>query len=124
MSENIEELHQRVMKSCILNIQKDKPLILKGGTALMLGYGLDRFSEDLDFDIAQSFKGENSIKLDSVLKNSMPADIELTSLNVKKNINAVTRYMLNYKDKQSGLTGTLKIEVSYGTPVLENNIHT
>ncbi len=29
---------------------QDTPLILKGGTALLLVHGLDRFSEDLDFD--------------------------------------------------------------------------
>jgi len=34
----------------ILKNLKDKPLVLKGGTALMLYYNLDRFSEDIDFD--------------------------------------------------------------------------
>jgi predicted nucleotidyltransferase component of viral defense system len=26
------------------------PMVLKGGTALLFGYGLPRYSEDLDFD--------------------------------------------------------------------------
>ncbi len=31
-------------------------MVLKGGTALLLCYGLDRFSEDLDFDAPKKFK--------------------------------------------------------------------
>jgi predicted nucleotidyltransferase component of viral defense system len=41
--------HEQLMKSILKGID-DTPLVLKGGTALLLAYGLDRFSEDLDFD--------------------------------------------------------------------------
>ncbi|MDR2080760.1 MAG: nucleotidyl transferase AbiEii/AbiGii toxin family protein [Campylobacteraceae bacterium] len=92
------------MKACILGIQK----ILKGGTALMFGYGLDRFSEDLDFDIAHYFVGKNTIKLDGVLKKSIPSGVELISLNLKKDTKAVTCYILNYRERQTGLTGCIK----------------
>jgi len=34
----------------VLENLSEKPLVLKGGTALMLFYGLDRLSEDLDFN--------------------------------------------------------------------------
>ncbi|MCI1211242.1 nucleotidyl transferase AbiEii/AbiGii toxin family protein [Bifidobacterium tibiigranuli] len=33
-----------------INAEPDNPFILKGGTALMACYGLDRFSEDIDLD--------------------------------------------------------------------------
>ena len=33
-----------------VNAQSDNPFVLKGGTALSLCYGLDRFSEGIDFD--------------------------------------------------------------------------
>ena len=62
-----QKLHCKVMESCLRHIQAEKPLILKGGTALMFGYGLNRFSEDLDFDIARSFSGSGTIKLDNLL---------------------------------------------------------
>jgi len=39
----------------------DTPMVLKGGTALLLVYGSDRFSEDLDFDSTQAIKLERRI---------------------------------------------------------------
>ncbi len=41
---------------------ENKPMVLKGGTALKLCYGLDRFSEDLDFDSAISLNLEHFIE--------------------------------------------------------------
>lgn len=44
---------QEIRKQVMLAILKDiagLKLVLKGGSALYLGYGLNRFSEDLDFD--------------------------------------------------------------------------
>jgi len=40
----------------------DTPLILKGGTALLFAYGLNRFSEDLDFDSNKHLRLENRIE--------------------------------------------------------------
>lgn len=45
----LEKAHAKFMKA-IVQSMADTPYVLKGGTALMLGYALDRFSEDLDFD--------------------------------------------------------------------------
>ena len=44
-------VHEKVIRSFIrsLNDSSDR-YILKGGTALMLCYGLNRFSEDIDLD--------------------------------------------------------------------------
>ena len=92
-----ERLHCQVMQACLNAIQKDKPLILKGGTALMLGYGLERFSEDLDFDIADTYTGKGTIKLDSVLKNALPYGVELQELVLRKDTPSVTRYILRYQ---------------------------
>ncbi len=41
--------HEKLMRAIVKNLA-DTPMVLKGGTALYLGYGLNRFSEDLDFD--------------------------------------------------------------------------
>ncbi len=50
------ELHVLFMKEILLTINsKNYPTYLKGGTALLLCYGLDRFSEDIDLDSEKSF---------------------------------------------------------------------
>lgn len=41
--------HKLTEQAFLNSIGTDSGLILKGGTALMLCYGLDRFSEDLEF---------------------------------------------------------------------------
>ena len=110
-----ERLHYQVMQCCLNAIQKEKPLVLKGGTALMLGYGLQRFSEDLDFDIADTYTGKGTIKLDSVLKNALPYGVSLQELALRKDTPSVTRYILHYQHQN--INDSLKIEVSYRTPV-------
>ncbi len=52
-----EKWHIEVMSS-IVKAVSDTTLILKGGTALLLIYGLDRFSEDLDFDSQKKIRLE------------------------------------------------------------------
>jgi predicted nucleotidyltransferase component of viral defense system len=41
--------HVEIMRK-IARSFNESPMVLKGGTALLLAYGLDRYSEDLDFD--------------------------------------------------------------------------
>ncbi|WP_245395003.1 nucleotidyl transferase AbiEii/AbiGii toxin family protein, partial [methanotrophic endosymbiont of Bathymodiolus puteoserpentis (Logatchev)] len=48
----------------------DTPTVLKGGTALLLAYDLDRFSEDLDFDSTKAFNLEKRIN-DSAKKSNV-----------------------------------------------------
>ncbi len=36
--------HEKLMRTIVKNLA-DTPMVLKGGTALYLGYGLNRFSE-------------------------------------------------------------------------------
>ena len=52
----------KILMTCILKQLSDTPLVLKGGTALYLGYGLTRFSEDLDFDSSKRLNLLNKIK--------------------------------------------------------------
>ncbi|TVP60585.1 MAG: nucleotidyl transferase AbiEii/AbiGii toxin family protein [Halomonadaceae bacterium] len=47
---------------CEVIHEEGKPLVLKGGTALLLGYQLERFSEDLDFDLTIVLKGHLNIE--------------------------------------------------------------
>lgn len=47
---NLEDKKLLELMQELLDALSEKNLILKGGTALILFYGLDRFSKDLDFD--------------------------------------------------------------------------
>lgn len=48
-----DKYHEKLMLNILKNLS-DTPLVLKGRTALYLGYGLNRFSEDLDFDSSKN----------------------------------------------------------------------
>ena len=58
-----QALHERIMREIALEMQ-DTPLVLKGGTALALLYGLDRHSLDLDFDcgLAKRIRIKNRVR--------------------------------------------------------------
>lgn len=66
---NEEKDHVSLMKMVTQKIQETKPFVLKGGTALMIAYGPDRFSEDLDLDVYSDLKGSRRANLSSLLKN-------------------------------------------------------
>ena len=54
-----KEMHGDVIDRFLLYLNsKTDQFILKGGTALLECYGLDRFSEDIDFDGKESNIGE------------------------------------------------------------------
>lgn len=58
-----QKIHRQVMQAiCEIIQEDDKPLVLKGGTALLLGYDLKRFSEDLDFDLTKALKSHINIE--------------------------------------------------------------
>jgi predicted nucleotidyltransferase component of viral defense system len=98
-----EQIHCDLMRSIARSLS-DTPLILKGGTALLLAYGLDRFSEDLDFDSNKHLRLENRIE-----KASGPL-VKIESVDVPKNTETVQRYRVKYSTK--AMSGVLKIEVS------------
>lgn len=109
------EKHKQLMVSILKNLF-DTPLVLKGGTALYLCYGLNRFSEDLDFDSSKKLNLLNRIR------NSATAAISIDSINIKKNTDTVSRYLIHYSDKRTGDTNNLKLEISYRTPTPEQQI--
>lgn len=84
----------------ILNKVGDN-FVLKGGTALLLYYGLDRFSEDVDLD---AFSDNMNI-CNKIKENNW-------EINVKKNTNTVYRIMLDYGAKNDNGSYPLKIEIS------------
>ncbi len=98
---NSNEQHGQVIAAFLEYLNANTgSFILKGGTALLMCYGLDRFSEDIDLDgmerniqdYVHTFCGERGY-----------------TYRVAKDTDTVKRYMVNY-----GAPGRpLKIEVSY-----------
>ena len=80
--------------------------VLKGGTALLLAYGLPRFSTDLDFDGRRT-----SVDLSTSLRaGAEAAGMPMHNLRTAKNTWAVRRHIVHYRDDAMK---PLKVEVSY-----------
>ena len=101
---NIEKDHYSFMTNIVKSLS-DTPYVLKGGTALMLGYDLDRFSEDLDFDSTKK------LNLETKIHESLPNGFKITQITKPKDTDTVQRYKVSY----TTLNGKrrLKIETSY-----------
>jgi predicted nucleotidyltransferase component of viral defense system len=105
--------HLEVMTEiCHFFNSKGLPMVLKGGTALKLCYGLDRFSEDLDFDCAKSLNLESSIGAVFALLGKTKRHLRNPDISVTKDTQTVKRYRIIYADDIN-----LKLETSLrGTP--------
>jgi predicted nucleotidyltransferase component of viral defense system len=104
-----EAVHQTVMRE-ICHSVADTPMVLKGGTALLLCYGLDRPSEDLDFD------SPKKMGLERRIEGALERRFRIDELKTLKDTDTVQRLRLNYTDEQSGIRGRLKIETSFRLP--------
>lgn len=93
----------KLMKE-ILPLFGDK-YVLKGGTALLLYYGLDRYSEDLDFDCLTN-------NMDFTKRLIKHKDFKNWNISIKKNTDTVFRAMIDYGANSSLGEYPLKIEVS------------
>lgn len=91
MELNINQLKRIEIMKKILN-EIDDTYILKGGNALFLYYGLDRFSEDIDLD-----SKTNNL---NVLKNLKKiVQEENWKINIKKDTETTFRIMIDYNDE-------------------------
>lgn len=96
-----------MMAICRAFRKKDLPMVLKGGTALKLCYGLDRFSEDLDFDCAKALNLETSIKEVFAQLGKGKSHLRNPEITIKKDTDTVRRYRIVYAGDRS-----LKLETS------------
>lgn len=96
--------HVEIMRA-VARDMCDLPMVLKGGTALLLCYGLDRFSEDLDFDAPKRFNIAG--RIERVLSSMVD---ELTIKTVK-DTETVQRLKIHYR-KQT-FARLLKVETSF-----------
>lgn len=98
-----QQNHLRVMREVLSSVQ-DTPLVLKGGTALLVCYGLDRFSEDLDFDAPKK------LNLESRMESALSRFTSKLKITRTKDTDTVQRYRLEYE--YGSTLGRLKVEVS------------
>ena len=105
--------HLEVMAAiCQSFHKKGLPMVLKGGTALKLCYGLNRFSEDLDFDCAKSLTLESSIKEVFAQLGKAEPSLRNPEISVTKDTETVKRYRIIYAGEMN-----LKLETSFrGAP--------
>lgn len=97
-----QSAHKNVIEEFLhfLN-KKSGGYILKGDTALMMCYDLDRFSEDIDLDSRNKSQIGKSVK-EFCTRNGY-------TYRVAKDTETVKRFMVNYGNE----TRPLKIEISY-----------
>jgi predicted nucleotidyltransferase component of viral defense system len=95
--------HGRVIGEFLLYLNKHSDAyILKGGTALMACYNLDRFSEDIDLDGSKRDIQEHVEKF---------CEIHHYTFRIAKDTDTVKRYMIQYGNAEH----PLKLEISYRT---------
>lgn len=106
-----QKRHADVMHAFLTFInQRTDQFILKGGTALFGCYGLDRFSEDLDFD------GKRQ-DIKELVKHFCQA--KGFTFRVAKDTPMVSRCFVNYGEEK-----LLKIEVSYRNTAIRDDAWT
>jgi predicted nucleotidyltransferase component of viral defense system len=92
--------------------------VLKGGTALLLCYKLDRFSEDIDLD------GIKSVSLENAVEDGCRESGFSCTVNKTKDTSTVLRYMIDFQEAAEEDRYPLKIEASFrNSELLSKNIY-
>lgn len=107
MSTKWTKQHGEVIRNFLRDLNREnEDFVLKGGTALYVCYGLNRFSEDIDLD-------SRNPQIEKYVKKF--CEKYQYEYRVAKNTDTVKRFMIHY-----GSSGKpLKIEVSYRSSVLD-----
>ncbi len=107
------DTHSDFMKRILQEInRRELPSYLKGGTALLLCHGLDRFSEDIDLNSEKKFNLESIIK-----QSAQKSNITIKAIKTAKDSDTTHRYKVIYNENK-----TLKIETSFRSKIEENQI--
>tara|TARA_Y100001933_G_scaffold264813_1_gene332783 strand:- start:2466 stop:3191 length:726 start_codon:yes stop_codon:yes gene_type:complete len=115
-----QQTHRQIMQAiCEVIHDEGKPLVLKGGTALLLGYDLQRFSEDLDFDLTTALQGHLNIEriCNSAIKKLAGKGIKvsLSSFNEPKKTGTTHRCRPMFATGEDEPPIPIKIEISSRT---------
>lgn len=103
-SAQVQAAHIELMRAIAKDLH-DLPMVLKGGTALLLCYGLDRFSEDLDFDAPKKFS------LAGRVERVLSRHAQSFSIKTVKDTETVQRLKIHYR--KGAFDRLLKIETSF-----------
>ena len=110
--------HKRVIIDFINYLNRSiNNYILKGGTSLMLFYGLDRFSEDIDFDNVPGDRFHRTGERDIFKIVSNFCQEQGYEYRIAKDTQEVSRVFIHYKS-YGDLKKPLKVEVSYRKKVI------
>lgn len=96
--------HVEIMRAVVEDMC-NLPMVLKGGTALLLCYGLDRFSEDLDFDAPKRFN------ITGRIERVLSSMVDEFTIKTVKDTETVQRLKIHYR-KQT-FARLLKVETSF-----------
>ncbi len=104
MSDLPDRIHKKLIETIVKGLST-KPLVLKGGTALMLAYDLDRYSEDIDYD--SNTKIDLVAEVGTIMRENTRMQYSIKS---KKITDTTSRIFVNYTTENIE-EETLKIEV-------------
>ena len=106
-----QEQQERIafMRAVAKEVSEHEPAVLKGGTALLLTRCLDRFSEDMDFDLPP---GNHSDLRPCIYRAAQKIGLQIQDINIKKDTDTTRRYMVHYASAFSAQDYPLKIECS------------
>lgn len=106
-----QEQQERIafMRAVAKEVSEHEPAVLKGGTALLLTRCLDRFSEDMDFDLPP---GNHSDLRPCIYRAAQKTGLQIQDINIKKDTDTTRRYMVHYASAFSAQDYPLKIECS------------
>jgi predicted nucleotidyltransferase component of viral defense system len=114
------EQRKGIMESIVIEVCKDEPdAVLKGGTAIMLVYGLDRHSEDIDFDFPHDSPTDIEKAIERAVNSAGFNDVEI---NVKKDTDTTKRFMVHYgavRENDPDKPYPLKVEISRRNAVID-----
>lgn len=101
------DTHYSIIVTFISNLNKQfDNFVLKGGTALMLCYGLDRFSEDIDLDEVALKKYGRKTDIKDFIDRF--CTFYKVNYRIAKDTDTVKRFFIHYGGKKP-----LKVEISY-----------
>jgi len=107
------DTHKDFMKHILQEInRRELPTYLKGGTALLLCHGLNRFSEDIDLNSEKKFNLESIIK-----QSAKKSNITIKAIKTAKDSDTTHRYKVIYNENK-----TLKIETSFRNKIKESQV--
>ena len=113
-----QALHERIMRAVALEMQ-DTPLVLKGGTALALLYGLDRHSLDLDFDCGRAKR----IRIKNRVRRGLrEVDAPMSAFGRGLPMWKGRRFHVHYINNANNARRLLKVELSSRTVPQANDI--